>query len=96
MKKKISKIIPKFKNEDDERDFWATADATEYFNADKQVDMDFSNLKPSTESISLRLPSHMLRGIKEIANSRDVPLSVVYEDFFVRTNRKRTPCQALC
>jgi predicted DNA binding CopG/RHH family protein len=31
------------------------------------------NLKPSTQSISLRLPLHLLDGIKQAANSRDVP-----------------------
>lgn len=71
--KKQIKFIPKFKNEDEERDFWADADATEYFDVHHSVEMDLSELKPSTKSISLRLPSYMLRRIKELANAKDVP-----------------------
>ena len=56
MNKKL-KPIPKFKNEDEERDFWDSADTTEYFDISKPVQLDLSELKPSTESISLRLPS---------------------------------------
>ena len=67
------KKIPNFKNEDEEREFWATHDSTEYVdwsNAQKAV---FPNLKPSTESISLRLPSFLLARIKQLANKKDVP-----------------------
>jgi len=67
------KQIPKFKNEDEERDFWDKADITKYFDTDNPIDMDFSQLKPTTESISLRLPGYMLRRIKELANAKDVP-----------------------
>lgn len=73
MKNKNLKAIPKFKNEDEEREFWAKADATEYFDMDNEIDMDLSQLKPTTESISLRLPGYMLRRIKELANAKDVP-----------------------
>jgi len=31
------------------------------------------NLKPTTKTISLRLPQHMLDSIKAAANTRDVP-----------------------
>ncbi len=72
MKKKL-KQIPKFKNEDEERDFWATADTTEYFDWSKAERVIFPNLKRSTESISLRLPQSLLAMIKEMANKRDVP-----------------------
>ncbi|PJC77395.1 hypothetical protein CO010_00560, partial [Candidatus Shapirobacteria bacterium CG_4_8_14_3_um_filter_39_11] len=72
MKNKI-KPIPKFKNEDEEREFWATADTTEYFDTTKTVELDLSKLKPSTESISLRLPKSTLLDLKMLANKRDVP-----------------------
>jgi len=75
------KKIPKFKNEDEERKFWDNADTSTYFDIENPVDMDLSKLKPSTESISLRLPSHMLRRIKEIANSRDVPYQSLMKMF---------------
>jgi len=48
MKKKI-KPIPKFKNEDEEREFWATHDLTDYFDLSKEVKLDLSKLKPTTE-----------------------------------------------
>ena len=81
--KKI-KQIPEFKNEDKERDFWDKADTTEYFDIDNPVDMDLSRLKPSTESISLRLPAYMLRRIKEIANSRDIPYQSLMKMFLAQ------------
>lgn len=73
MKKNKSKVIPKFKNEDEERDFWATQDITDYMDQLKPVKMDLSKLKPSTESISIRLPSFLLMRIKQLANKKDVP-----------------------
>ena len=75
------KQIPRFKNEDEERDFWVKADASEYFDYSKPVKMDLSDLKPSTESISLRLPSYLLARIKEIANKKDVPYQSLMKIF---------------
>ncbi len=67
------KNIPKFKNEDEEREFWANADSTEYIDWKKAEQTTFPKLKPSTKTISLRLPESMLDEIKMIANKRDVP-----------------------
>ncbi len=75
------KRIPKFKSEDKERDFWAKADTSEYFDHSKIVKLDLSELKPSTESISLRLPSFLLARIKEIANKKDVPYQSLMKIF---------------
>lgn len=72
MKKKF-KPIPKFKNEDEEREFWAKADSSEYFDWSKAEEVIFPNLKPSTKAISIRLPEYLLARIKQIANFRDVP-----------------------
>lgn len=80
MRKKF-KVIPKFKNEDEERDFWATADTTEYFDIDNPIEMDLSKLRPSTETISLRLPQYLLDRIKQIANFRDVPYQSLMKIF---------------
>lgn len=79
--KKIIKAIPKFHNEDEERDFWATADTTEYFDTSKPIKFNLSNLKPSTETISLRLPQYLLAHIKQIANFRDVPYQSLMKIF---------------
>lgn len=80
MKKKL-KPIPKFKNEDEERDFWATHDSTDYIDWSKAERVIFPNLKPSTESISLRLPQYLLARIKELANARDVPYQSLMKIF---------------
>lgn len=81
MKKNNLKPIPKFKNEDEERDFWATADTSEYFDYSKPIDLDLSELKPSTESISLRLPQYLLANIKQLANKNDVPYQSLMKIF---------------
>jgi uncharacterized DUF497 family protein len=74
MKTNKSKIIPKFSSEDEERDFWATHDTTEYFDIEHPItDPVFPNLKYSSTSISLRLPVAMLDQLKILANKRDVP-----------------------
>jgi hypothetical protein len=67
------KPIPKFANEDEERDFWATHDTTEYFDWSKARFVSFPNLKFSTETISLRLPVGLLSDLKVLANRMDVP-----------------------
>lgn len=67
------KKIPKFRNEDEEREFWDTHDSTDYIKASELQRIIFPNLKPSTVSISLRLPTWLLGRIKELANEKDVP-----------------------
>jgi len=83
------KLIPKFKNEDNERDFWATHDLTDYFDVSKAQRVIFSNLRPSTETISLRLPQYLLARIKELANSKDVPYQSLIKIFLAdRVNKE--------
>lgn len=67
------KPIPIFKSEDEEREFWHTHDSVDYIDWSKAEQVSFPNLKPSTETISLRLPEHLLNQIKILANTRDVP-----------------------
>ena len=67
------KKMPKFKNEEEERKFWAKHDSTEYVDWSKAKRAVFPNLKPSTKTISLRLPQTMLEELKLLANKRDVP-----------------------
>ena len=75
MKKTTKKFkkMPAFKNEDEERNFWAVHDSTEYVDWSKAKRAVFPNLKPSTQTISLRLPESMLWRLKTMANKRDVP-----------------------
>jgi predicted DNA binding CopG/RHH family protein len=75
------KDIPKFKSEDEEREFWATHDSTEYINWDKAEIQTFPKLKPSTKTISLRLPEHLLDELRSIANKRDVPYQSLIKIF---------------
>ena len=72
MNKKL-KSIPKFRSEADERRFWETRDSSNYIDWNKAERVRLPNLKPSTESISLRLPVTLLERIKVAANKRDVP-----------------------
>lgn len=72
-RKTTPKPLPVFKTEAAERAFWATHDATEYLDLSTARRVVLPNLKPTTQSISLRLPSHLLDGIKAAANKRDVP-----------------------
>lgn len=75
------KQIPRFKNEDEERDFWDTHDLTDYFDMSRAQEVIFPNLEPSTESISLRLPESLLARIKQIANYKDVPYQSLMKIF---------------
>jgi predicted DNA binding CopG/RHH family protein len=72
MNKRLKKI-PKFATEAAEQSFWEKQDSTDYVDWKKAARVTFPNLKPSTQTISLRLPQHLLDSIKTAANSRDVP-----------------------
>ncbi len=84
----MRKQIPKFKNEDDERAFWAAHDSTEYINWNKAERVIFSNLKPSVKKISLRLPESMLEELKLLANKRDVPYQSLLKIFLAERIQK--------
>jgi predicted DNA binding CopG/RHH family protein len=75
------KPMPKFKNEKEEADFWTTHDTTEYFDTSKPLDIDFPNLKPTTKTITLRLPVSLLNRIRKIANKKDVPYQSLMKVF---------------
>lgn len=79
--KKKPKEIPIFKNEDDEREFWGKADSSDYVDWDNAEPAIFPNLKPSTRTISLRMPDSMLNKIRLIANKRDVPYQSLIKMF---------------
>jgi len=70
---KTIKEIPHFNSEKEERDFWGTHDATDYFDLSDAKKVNFPNLKKTTKSISLRLPQSMIDQLKVKANSMDVP-----------------------
>ncbi|MGI8548388.1 MAG: BrnA antitoxin family protein [Gemmatimonadaceae bacterium] len=65
--------IPTFESEADEREFWATADSTQYIDWSSARVVRFPNLHPSSTAISVRLPDTLLTELKLLANERDVP-----------------------
>jgi predicted DNA binding CopG/RHH family protein len=67
------KKVPKFKSEKEELEFWATHDSTEYIDYSKAKGVLFQNLKPSTRSISIRLPVSLIEHLKVLANKKDIP-----------------------
>lgn len=75
------KKIPVFKNKEEEREFWAKNDSSEYVDWKKAERAVFPNLQPSTKTISLRLPEHVLDELKMIARKRDVPYQSLIKIF---------------
>lgn len=79
--KKI-KPIPRFKNENEEAEFWATHDSTEYIDWSKAiVNPAFPNLKHSTKTITIRVSESLLNALKAIANKKDVPYQSLVKMF---------------
>jgi predicted DNA binding CopG/RHH family protein len=67
------KAAPKFASEAAERAYWESHDSTDHLDWSNAQRVSVPNLKPTTKTISLRLPQHLLDSIKTAANSRDVP-----------------------
>jgi len=81
MKSTKKKRIPKFKNEDEEREFWTSHDSTNYIDWDKAKDVVMPNLKPTLKTISIRLPEIMIEELKLLANKKDVPYQSLMKIF---------------
>ena len=75
------KKIPKFKNEDAEREFWVSQDSTEYIDWSTSKNIVMPNLKPTLKTISIRLPEIMIEELKLIANKKDVPYQSLMKMF---------------
>lgn len=71
--KNTKKEIPEFQNEEEERNFWDNHDSVDYINWEEGEVGRFPKLKPSTKSISIRLPESLIEDLKILANKRDVP-----------------------
>ena len=71
--KNEKKRIPHFKDEDKEREFWATHDSTEYIDWSTSKRVRFSDLKPSEKAISIRMPEFLVADLKFLANQQGVP-----------------------
>jgi predicted DNA binding CopG/RHH family protein len=80
-KKKPLKPIPKFDTEAQEQEFWSAHDSTDYVDWSKAQRITFGRLKPSTQTISIRLPAALLEDLKLLANKRDVPYQSLLKIF---------------
>ena len=77
-------MIPDFKNEDEEREFWTTHSPLDYFDTQHSERASFPKLKPSVKSISIRLPEDMLAELKILANKKDVPYQSLAKIYLAR------------
>jgi predicted DNA binding CopG/RHH family protein len=90
--KAAPKQAPAFRSEDAERAFWARHDVTEHFDWSRAISASFPDLKPTTQTISIRLPAGLLAELKTLANERDVPYQSLMKVFLadrVAEERKR-------
>lgn len=79
MKKSLK--IPKFKNEDQEREFWWKLDLSEYFEPSDFERVSFPNLKPTSRSISIRIPEYLINRVKEKANEINIPYQSLIKQY---------------
>ena len=82
------KPAPEFQSEDEEREFWAGRDSTEFIDWQSAVRRRFPNLKPTLRTISLRLPVSMIEDLKVLANKRDVPYQSLLKVFLAERLEK--------
>lgn len=75
------KQLPKFRNEDEEREFWSKNDSADYVDWEGARRIVLPRLKPTQKTISLRLPAMMLAELKRLANKRDVPYQSLLKIF---------------
>lgn len=75
------RLIPKFESEEAEREFWATHDSADHIDWSRARTASYTRLKPSTRTISLRLPETLLENLKILANKRDVPYQSLLKIF---------------
>jgi predicted DNA binding CopG/RHH family protein len=77
----MKKTLPKFQNEEQERKFWAHHDSADYLDWKQGQRVVLPNLRPSSQTISIRLPKPMVEQLKLLANKRDVPYQSLLKMF---------------
>ena len=80
LRPKPEKVVPRFKSEEKEREFWSSQ-SSDYIDWSKAKSVTLPRLKPSTVTISLRLPESLLDAWKVLANQRDVPYQSLLKIF---------------
>jgi predicted DNA binding CopG/RHH family protein len=88
MSSKTRKAIPQFNSEAEEREFWEREDSSDRLDWTRAERVTFSNLKPSTRSISLRLPDELLEAVRVAANRRDVPYQSLMKVWIAEKTRE--------
>ena len=95
-KRRARSTVPVFRSESEERRFWETHDASPFVDWSSARVAVFPDLKPSTETISLRLPAALLAELKALANKRDVPYQSLLKVFLAeRVAREAAAAGAL-
>jgi predicted DNA binding CopG/RHH family protein len=79
MKKPLN--VPKFNNEAEEADWWASIDLSEYVEPSDMKRVSFPNLKPTSTPISVRIPNYMINRLKEKANAINVPYQSLIKQY---------------
>ncbi|MFH1601488.1 MAG: BrnA antitoxin family protein [Candidatus Shapirobacteria bacterium] len=87
-KDKKVRLVPKFKNEAQERKFWANHDLADYLEQFQSVNLDLSELRPSTKPITIRLPVSLISALKGLAHKRDVPYQSLLKIFLAERVEK--------
>ena len=82
MKKELK--VPKFKNENQERNFWSKIDLSDYFESADFGPLSLPDLKPTSRSISLRIPEYMLVRLKEKANELNIPYQALIKQYIAK------------
>ena len=73
--------VPRFESEDQERNFWASRDSADFVDWRQAERVNLPNLRPTTRTISIRLPESMIERLKVLANKRDVPYQSLLKMF---------------
>jgi len=76
--------VPKFKNENEEREFWSKTDLSQYFKSEDFTQAMFPNLKPSSCAISIRIPEYLLARLKEKAHELNIPYQSLMKQYIAR------------
>ncbi len=76
--------LPKFENEDEEREFWAGVDLADHLDPADLARVSFPNLKPSSRAISIRFPDYVLDAVKERANATGVPYQALIKEAVIK------------
>jgi predicted HicB family RNase H-like nuclease len=81
MEMKLKKL-PKFESEEQEREFWATHDSTEYLDWSKAIkNPSFPNLKRTEGLMHLVLPNTLHKKLDKLASQKHIPSERLAERF---------------